>query len=160
VATTTEIEPARLDDFYQRLRARLHRWLGSKEGRAYRYADHLLVFPDFVHLMIRLVLDRRVPMELRTQTAAVLAYVTLPFDLVPEGLLGPVGFADDLLLVVLMTRRLLTMVPPEIVLSHWAGPEGLISTLRNVLEVAEEMVGSRVWRRLQKIVGGNSDEHG
>jgi uncharacterized membrane protein YkvA (DUF1232 family) len=93
-------------------------------------------------------------MEVRTQTAAVLAYVTLPFDLVPEGMLGPVGFADDLLLVVLMTRRLLTMVPPEIVLSYWAGPEGLIRTLQNVLEVAEEMVGSRVWRRLQKIVGG------
>ena len=154
MATMTEIEPARLDDFYQRLRSRLHRWLGSKEGRAYRFADRLLVFPDFVHLMIRLVLDRRVPMDLRTQTAAVLAYVTLPLDLVPEGLLGPVGFADDLLLVVLMTRRLLIMVPPEIVLSHWAGPESLIRTLRDVFEVAEEMVGSRVWRRLQKIVGG------
>jgi len=154
VATKTEIEPARIDDFYRRLRARVHRWLGSKEGRAYRFADHLLVFPDFVHLMIRLALDRRVPMELRTQTAAVLAYVTLPFDLVPEGLVGPVGFADDLLLVALMTRRLLSTIPPEIMLSHWAGREGLIHTLRNVLEVAEEMVGSRVWRRLQKFVGG------
>ena len=156
MATSTEIEPARLDDFYRRLRLRLHRWLESKKGRAYRFADRLMVFPDFVHLMIRVALDRRVPMELRTQTAAVLAYVTLPFDLVPEGMLGPVGFADDLLLVVLMTRRLLTTVPPEILLSYWAGPEGLIHTLRDVLEVAEEMVGSRVWRRLQMFVRGEA----
>ena len=156
MATRTEIQPAVLDDFYQRLRTRLHSWLESKNGRAYRFADRLLVLPDFVHLMIRLALDRRVPMELRTQTAAVLAYVVLPFELVPEGLLGPVGFADDLLLVALMTRRLLTMVPPEIVLSNWAGREGLIRSLREVLEVAEEMVGSKVWRRLQKIVGGES----
>jgi len=154
VANSTEIEPARLDDFYRRLRARLQRWLESKEGRAYRFADRLLVLPDFVHLMIRLALDRRVPMELRSQTAAVIAYVTLPFELVPEGLIGPVGFADDLLLVALMTRRLLTTVPPEIVLSHWAGPESLIRTMRDVLDLADEMVGSRVWRRLQKIVGG------
>ena len=154
MANSTEIEPARLDDFYRRLRARLQRWLESKEGRAYRFADRLLVLPDFVHLMIRLALDRRVPMELRSQTAAVIAYVTLPFELVPEGLIGPVGFADDLLLVALMTRRLLTTVPPEIVLSHWAGPESLIRTMRDVLDLADEMVGSRVWRRLQKIVGG------
>jgi len=75
------IEEKRARDYYRRLRARLDGWLQSREGRAYRFADHLLLLPDFVHLIIRLALDRRVPMELRTQTAAVLAYVMLPLDL-------------------------------------------------------------------------------
>ena len=132
-------------------------WLQSREGRAYRFADHLLLLPDFVHLVIRLALDRRVPMELRTQTAAVLAYVMLPFDLVPEGLVGPVGFGDDLLLVVLMVRRLLTTVPPDVVLAHWAGPASLMETIRTILDAAEDMVGSRVWKKLQRIVGGRQN---
>lgn len=148
------VEEQRVQDFYRRLRARLDRWLQSREGRAYRFADHLLLLPDFVHLVIRLALDRRVPMELRTQTAAVLAYVTLPLDLVPEGLVGPVGFGDDLLLVALMVRRLLTTVPPEVVMAHWAGPKGLIETIRTILDEAEEMVGERVWKRLQSLIGG------
>lgn len=150
------IEERRAQDYYRRLRARLDDWLQSREGRAYRFADHLLLLPDFVHLVIRLALDRRVPIELRTQTAAVLAYVMLPLDLVPEGLVGPLGFGDDLLLVALMARRLLTMVPPEVVLTHWAGPSGLMDTIRMLLDAAEEMVGARVWKRLQRLIGGRS----
>ena len=148
------IEEQRTQDFYRRLRARLDGWLQSREGRAYRFADHLLLLPDFVHLIIRLALDRRVPMELRTQTGAVLAYVMLPLDLVPEGLVGPVGFGDDLLLIALMVRRLLTTVPPDVVLAHWAGPASLMDTIRTILDAAEEMAGARVWKRLQRIVGG------
>ncbi len=148
------IEEKQAQDFYRRLRRRLDEWLQSRRGRAYRFADYLLVLPDFVHLIIRLALDPRVPAELRTQTAAVLAYVILPLDLVPEGLVGPIGFGDDLLLVALMVRRLLTTVPPEIVLAHWAGPAGLMETIRAILDAAEEMVGSRVWGKLQRIIGG------
>lgn len=141
-------------DFYQRLRGRINAWLGSREGRAYRFADRLMLLPDFVHLLIRLAMDRRVPVELKTQTAAVLAYVALPLDLVPEVFVGPAGFADDLLLVVLMIRRLLGSVPPDVVRMHWAGPDGLLETIRDVMEAAEEMVGDRVWSRLQRMVGG------
>ena len=148
------IEEKRAQDFYQRLRASLDEWLKSREGRAYRFADYLLLLPDFLHLIIRLAIDRRVPTALRTQTAAVLAYVMLPLDLVPEGLVGPIGFGDDLLLVALMVRRLLITVPPDIVLTHWAGPAGLMDTIKTILDAAEEMVGTRVWKRLQRIIGG------
>ena len=151
----SEIQTITGGDFYQRLRSRLEAWLQTKEGRGYRFANQLLLLPDFVHLMIRLGLDSRVPLDLRTQTAAVLAYVTLPFDLVPEGMLGPLGFADDLLLIALMTRRLLASVPPEVVLGHWAGPKGLIRTLQDLLELGDEMVSGRVWGRLQRMVGGD-----
>ena len=154
MTTEQAIDEKRTQDFYRRLRGRIDTWLQSREGRAYRFADHLLLLPDFVHLIIRLALDRRVPTELRTQTAAVLAYVMLPLDLIPEAVVGPVGFGDDLLLVALMVRRLLIMVPEEVVLSHWAGPTALMDTIRKILDAAEEMVGSKVWQRLQRIIGG------
>lgn len=141
-------------DFYRRLRQRITDWLASRDGRAYRFADRLLLLPDFVHLLIRLALDRRVPTALKTQTAAVLAYVALPLDLVPEAFAGPAGLADDLLLVALMIRRLLGSVPADVANTHWAGPPGLLQTIRNLMEAAEEMVGERVWKRLQRIVGG------
>lgn len=154
VSDETAIRTCATGDFYQRLRQRLNAWFGSSEGRAYRFAGSLLLLPDLVHLLIRLALDRRVPLQQKTQTAAVLAYVTVPFDLVPEAFVGPTGFADDLLLVVLMIRRLLGSVPSEVVNAHWAGPHGLLQTIRDVMEAAEEMVGERVWRRLQRVVGG------
>ena len=88
----TAIKVFEAGDFYQRLRGRINKWLASREGKTYRFADRLLLLPDFIHLLVRLALDRRVPMELKTQTAAVLAYVALPLDLVPEVFIGPAGF--------------------------------------------------------------------
>ena len=154
MADPNTIQTAELEDLYRRLRRRLTDWMETRQGRGYRFADRLLLLPDFVHLMIRLVLDRRVPRELRTQAAAALAYVTLPFDFMPEGLIGPLGFADDLLLTVLVIRRLLASVPTEVVLSHWAGPVNLLRTLQGLLAIAEDMIGKRLWRRLQRVVGG------
>lgn len=154
MSDVTAISTFEAGDFYQRLRSRIDDWLSSREGRAYRYADRLLLFPDFVHLLVRLGLDRRVPMELKTQTAAVLAYVALPLDLVPEIFVGPTGFADDLLLVVLMVRRLLGSVPRDVVTGHWAGRGGLLETIRDVMEAAEGMVGKRVWSRLRRNLSG------
>ena len=45
-------------------------------------------------------------------------------------------------------------LPPDVVMAHWAGPVGLMETIRTILDAAEEMVGNRVWKRLQRIVGG------
>jgi uncharacterized membrane protein YkvA (DUF1232 family) len=148
------IAERKAQDYYRRLRRRLDAWLQSRQGRAYRFADYLLLLPDLLHLIIRLVLDRRVPMEVRTQMAAVLAYVVLPLDLMPEAALGPVGFADDLLLVALMVRKLMTTIPREVLLDHWSGSAELMQTIRTILDVAEEMVGSRLWNRLQHMIGG------
>jgi uncharacterized membrane protein YkvA (DUF1232 family) len=153
VSDETAITKSANGDLYQRLRSRIDAWLATREGRTYRFADTLLLLPDLVHLLIRLALDGRVPMELKTQTAAVLAYVALPLDLVPEIFVGPTGFADDVLLVVLMIRRLLGSVPADVVSSHWAGADTLLDTVRDVMETAEEMVGNRVWSRLQRMVG-------
>jgi len=154
VTESTAIDRLAMEGFYQRLRRRITDWLASKHGRASRFADQLLLLPDLFHLMVRLGLDRRVPRELRSQTGAVLAYVVLPLDLLPEVLIGPLGFSDDLLLIVLMTRKLLASAPTEIVLSHWAGRRDLLLTVREVLDVADEMVGKRIWKRLQHLVGG------
>ena len=74
----------------------------------------------------------------------------------PEAMIGPMGFADDLLLVALMSRRLLANVPRDVVLGHWAGSKALIETIHDVLELADEMVGGRVWERLQRMMGGSS----
>jgi uncharacterized membrane protein YkvA (DUF1232 family) len=142
-----------MEGYYQRLRRRLTDWLASKHGRAFRFADQLLLLPDLFHLMVRLGLDRRVPRELRVQAGSVLAYVILPLDLLPEAMIGPLGLTDDLLLIALMTRRLLASVPADVVLSHWAGRSDLLLTIRELFDVADEMVGERIWKRLQRLIG-------
>ncbi len=139
----------RLDDFYKRLRARIGAWLGSEQGRRYRYARYLILVPDLFHLLIRLALDSRVPARERALLLAAVVYVVSPADFLPELVLGPVAFADDLVLMALVVNRVLKKVPREVVLGHWSGDEGLFDTVQGVLEMAERMVGGRLWGRLK-----------
>ncbi len=151
------LSPARRD-FYQRLRARLAGWMESDEGRRYRFARFLLMVPDLFHLVVRLMTDRRIPGALRSQLFVVGAYVMTPLDIMPEAVIGPTGFADDLLLMVLMLHRVLQSVPREVVLEHWAGDADLIEVIRSVLARAEDLVGGRVLSRLRRMVAGGRQD--
>ena len=50
-----------------------------------------------------------------------LAYLALPFDLVPD-FIPIVGALDDVLVVVLVLRVVLAASGPELVRRHWRGP--------------------------------------
>src|SRR5262249_30284845 len=95
-------EPAerqRLLSFYDRLRGRIVRAIDRRGGRLGRgAADALLLVPDMFMLLVRLALDPEVPKATRGLIGGALAYFILPFDLLPEGLLGGVGYLDDLVL--------------------------------------------------------------
>jgi carbonic anhydrase len=70
-----------------------------------------------LRLVMKLLLDRRVPLRLKMLFPAALAYVVLPFDLVPDFLIG-LGQIDDLIAVVLAFVLFLGMAPREIVNEH------------------------------------------
>ncbi|MCG6963751.1 MAG: DUF1232 domain-containing protein [Acidobacteria bacterium] len=139
----------RLDDFYKRLRARIDSWLESERGRRYRHARYLILVPDLFHLLIRLTLDGRVPGRERALLVAAVAYVVSPADFLPELVLGPVAFADDLVLMALVVNRVLKKVPREVVLEHWSGREDLLDAVQGILTAADRIVGGRLWGRIK-----------
>jgi len=153
MAIEPRVERARAEDFYHRLRRRLDSWLATNEGRRYQFARLLVVVPDFLHLLIRLAFDGRVHAGARSQLVATLAYVMSPIDLLPEAFVGPMGFADDLVLMVLVVRRLLHSVPREVIAEHWAGEQDLFELVETVLETADQMIGGKRWSRLRKWIG-------
>jgi len=136
-------------DFYRELRQRIHRWAEGK-GKDYQYLEYLLLLPDFFYLLIRLLMDERVPFKEKARLGLVVAYIISPVDIIPEGLLGPVGYADDLVLAVWTINRLLNSVPKEIVLENWPSDKDLFSALEQVLGIADQWLGSGAYQRLQR----------
>ena len=88
--------------------------------------------PDFVVLFSRLLGDRRVPRRRKLLLAAVVPYLAMPFDLVPD-FIPVVGYLDDAVVVAFVLRRVLRGAGPELIEEHWPGPE---SSLRFVLRLA------------------------
>ena len=141
------------DDFYQRLRKRIDGWAERNEIRP-AYRDSLMALPDLFHLLTRLVLDRRVDALSKTILGVAIAYVVSPIDLIPD-VLGPLGFIDDLLIVVLALDMVLVRVPRTIVLEHWAGRGDLMDIVRDCLDRADRWVGSGMWRRIRDYVAAH-----
>ena len=98
-----------------------------EEGRA------LATFiPDCIVLVSRLLRDERVPRRRKLLLAAVIGYLALPFDLIPD-FIPVAGQLDDVLVVAFVLRRVLRSGGEPLVREHWPGPE---QSLRLVLRVA------------------------
>ena len=61
---------------------------------------------------------------------ALLGYLALPFDLVPD-VIPVLGWADDAIVVALVLRSVVRRAGPEALARHWPGsPEGLAALRR------------------------------
>ena len=88
--------------------------------------------PDCALLFSRLVRDERLPRRHKLVLALLVAYLALPFDLVPD-VIPVAGQLDDALLVALALRTILRGSGRQLVQEHWPGPA---SSLALVLRLA------------------------
>ena len=80
----------------------------------------LIRFRSVTRLLWRLTMDRRVPLGLKMLLPAALAYIVLPFDLVPD-FLPILGRIDDLLALLLAVVLFIALAPREVVAEHLTG---------------------------------------
>jgi uncharacterized membrane protein YkvA (DUF1232 family) len=94
--------------------------------------DIARLLPDTARLARRLATDRRVPRSGRVPAWLLVAYLAMPFDLVPD-FVPVIGQLDDVVLVFIVLRRLLRAAGPDVVADRWPGsPDGL-AMLRRAL---------------------------
>jgi uncharacterized membrane protein YkvA (DUF1232 family) len=84
--------------------------------------------PDFVILFRRLLADRRVPRRRKLVLAALIPYLAMPFDLVPD-FIPVAGYLDDAVIVALALRHVLRGSGPELVEEHWPGPAASLALI-------------------------------
>lgn len=88
--------------------------------------------PDCVVLFTRLARDGRLPRRHKLILGGLVAYLALPFDLVPD-FIPVAGQLDDAILVALVLRTILRGSGRQLVEEHWPGPP---SSLAFVLRLA------------------------
>jgi uncharacterized membrane protein YkvA (DUF1232 family) len=90
--------------------------LGTEARAAVRFV------PDCAVLLARLARDPRVPRRRKLLLLALVAYLALPFDLVPD-FIPVAGQLDDAILVVLVLRHLVRAGGEPLVRELWPGDE-------------------------------------
>ena len=87
--------------------------------------------PDCVVLFSRLIRDKRLPRRFKFLVGALIPYLAMPFDLVPD-FIPVAGQLDDAVIVAFVLRRV-ARKNPELIREHWPGPP---SSLALILRLA------------------------
>jgi uncharacterized membrane protein YkvA (DUF1232 family) len=88
--------------------------------------------PDCLILLRRLVADDCVPRRRKLVLFALVAYLAMPIDLVPD-FIPVAGQLDDAIIAALALRYVLRAEGPGLLREHWPGPE---SSLRIMVRLA------------------------
>jgi len=110
------------------------------------FASNLIILPRFITLLLALFRDARVPRWLKIMSGAMVTYVALPFDFLPD-FVPLVGKGDDIIVILLVLIYFMKFAPPEVLREHWFNTMGddfeLEETLAKAMEEIEPVVGAR-----------------
>lgn len=81
--------------------------------------------PDTVRMLRDIARDASVPRGARRRLGLLVAYLALPFDIIPD-FIPVLGYADDVIVIALVLRSVVRVAGAEVLERHWHGtPEGL-----------------------------------
>ena len=139
--------------FYDRLRDRVTTAVEKRGGKLGQGAvEALLLAPDLLVLLVRLGLDSRVPKQQRRFLLGALAYFLTPIDLLPEGLMGPAGYLEDVVLAAAVLRMSLRTELEPLADDYWSGNQKLRVVLGNLAEISYDLLGPPLYLRVQRFL--------
>lgn len=87
--------------------------------------------PDVIRLLRNLYGDRSLPSGVRRWLRALLVYLALPIDLIPD-FVPVLGYADDVIIVALVLRRVARLAGVAAIEQHWAGGADGLTVVRRL----------------------------
>jgi uncharacterized membrane protein YkvA (DUF1232 family) len=137
------------EQFYRTVRRALEEWaadIGGGQG----YAEHIPKAPTLLRLLENLALEEAVSARHKAQIAVATAYFTAPRDAMPEEMVGPCGYVDDLALAALVADRIAESAGEAVVRRCWPETGDPIPVLRDILGFARYAIGPEAWTTIQK----------
>jgi len=139
------------NDLYRELRGKVALW-ATEKGGYFKYAEYLCLPPDFLYLLGRLMLDKRVPVKAKAKVGLVLVYFISPFDIIPEFLLGPIGFGDDIILAVWTVNSFLQSVDRQVLVDNWPSHSDFLAQAEKIMAVADKYLGKSMVTKVKNYI--------
>jgi uncharacterized membrane protein YkvA (DUF1232 family) len=92
-------------------------------------------------------MDERVPSKKKVIAGAILTYLVLPIDIIPD-FIPVIGHLDDLVLVVFGLNMILNEIDKQILIDNWSGEGNILELLQTISGKAEQFLDKNI---LQKI---------
>ena len=99
--------------------------------------EALRLFPDVARLVRRLAGDPDLPRSVRGRVVFLVVYLALPIDLVPD-FIPVLGWADDVILTLIVLRSVVRRAGPSAVSRHWPGTAAGLAVLWRIAALPGE----------------------
>jgi uncharacterized membrane protein YkvA (DUF1232 family) len=144
-------------DFYQDLRSKIREWSKSRGKSNRKWSEFLMFAPDLFHLLCKLSIDSEVPAKKKLKLAGAIAYFISPFDLMPEVLMGAIGFTDDVALAAYVLNSMVNGCRPDILKRNWAGDQDILDLIKRIMRWGDSMgrsgiLGKSVSKKVKKMI--------
>jgi len=139
------------EEFYYRLRVKIKNNI-NKIYESDKLPEYLLLAPDIFYLLIELMRDSEVARSRKVKLGVVISYFIVPFDILPEALIGLMGYIDDVALSAYMLNDLFNNIDPELIKSHWAGDKNILEVIQEILNDTDKFINKNIIDRLKKII--------
>ncbi|PKM77438.1 MAG: hypothetical protein CVU90_07445 [Firmicutes bacterium HGW-Firmicutes-15] len=123
--------------------------LMTKESAREKVKELLLLIPNFVKLLYRLVGDKSVSTQEKALLLGTVAYVISPLDFLPDAI-PFLGQIDDLLLVALILKRFMNSIDRSVLLAYWDGKDDLLLTIDKILGFTGIFLPRGVYNKIVK----------
>ncbi len=120
-----------------------------KESAREKVKELLLLIPNFLKLLYRLLGDKGVSTQEKALLLGTVAYVISPLDFLPDAI-PFLGQIDDLLLVALILKRFMNSIDRSVLLAYWDGKDDLLLTIDKILEFTGIFLPRGVYNKIVK----------
>jgi uncharacterized membrane protein YkvA (DUF1232 family) len=142
-----DFDEAKSQDFYRQLRTKMRDWL-RKDGKDHKWAEYLMFAPDLFYTLVRLMADPEVPGKQKAKVAGAIAYFISPIDLVPEAVVGPIGYIDDIALAAYVLDDVINATNTEVVTRNWPGEADVLLVIQSIIKTASSALGKGILDKL------------
>lgn len=111
-------------------------WYARRLGEVSTLREAARFGPDLLGLIRRLLAHGRLSRGTRTGLGLLALYLVLPIDLVPD-VVPLVGWADDVVLVVLVLRAVVRRAGADVIRANWPGSPGGLAVLLRLLRLSD-----------------------
>ena len=126
------------EDIYSEGRTKIKTKMTGKVKKA---SEYILLIPDIVALIYRLLKDSRVPVKTKLSIAASVSFIVFPIDFIPDKI-PFIGRVDDVAVMFFALNKIITDIPINVILENWSGKNELVFVLKNGIEFISDFTGA------------------
>ncbi|NUU95103.1 hypothetical protein XO10_02180 [Marinitoga sp. 1135] len=142
--------------FYKKLRNKIKKWAGKNKDN--KILEYILLAPDLFYFFLTVLKDKDVYVDYKLKITGYLAYFISPIDIMPEMVLGPAGYLDDVLMGLLFLRTLLKELPYEYVEEKWPGDKEVLKNVSVMIDNIQAIIDSKIFRSVMSYFSKNIEK--